>query len=92
MLWDPTLNAYTYTYNPTTAIFTATAGDPVAWLDFNGKWGDDQPPNEPSIFGQAKYVAGPNGPKFKGLDRQMVCPSKPCIVLPFRIWSGNTTS
>lgn len=92
-LWDPTLNAYSYSYDPSTATFEAAGDDvPVAWLNFNGRWGDDQPPNEPSIFGQAKYVAGPNGPKFKKLDRTEVCPSSPCVVLPFRIWADNSTS
>ncbi|KAJ5334837.1 Vacuolar protein sorting-associated protein 62 [Penicillium brevicompactum] len=91
-LWDPTLNAYFYTYDSKTAAFDAVnSRDPVAWLNFNGKWGDDQPPGEPKIFGQAKNVAGPNGPKFKGLGRKLICPSKPCMVLPFRIWSGNST-
>lgn len=95
VLWDPVLNVYIYTYesDETTAEFKAVnSEDPVAWLDFNGRWGDDQPPNEPSIFGEAKNVAGPNGPKFKGLDRELVCPSKPCFVLPFRIFSVDETS
>ncbi|KAJ5816362.1 Vacuolar protein sorting-associated protein 62 [Penicillium robsamsonii] len=88
ILWDPVLNAYTYTYDKTTAAFEAVnSEDPVVWLDFNGKWGDDQPPNEPEIFGEAKNVGGPNGPKFKGLDRQKVCPSKSCFVLPIRTFS-----
>ncbi|CEJ57150.1 hypothetical protein PMG11_05855 [Penicillium brasilianum] len=87
-LWDPTLNAYAYTYDPTTGIFTPSSPDtPVAWLEFNGRWGDDQPPGEPTIFGEAKYVAGPDGPKFKTLDRKYVCPSTPCVVLPFRIFA-----
>lgn len=93
VLWDPVLNVYTYSYDKATAAFKAVnSKDPVAWLDFNGRWGDDQPPNEPSIFGEAKNVAGPNGPKFKGLDRELVCPSKPCFVLPFRIFSEDATS
>ncbi|CAG7918247.1 unnamed protein product [Penicillium olsonii] len=92
-VWDPVVNAYFYTYDAKTATFEAfNSKDPVAWLNFNGKWGDDQPPGEPEIFGEAKNVAGPNGPKFKGLGRKLICPSKPCIVLPFRIWSGNSTS
>lgn len=91
ILWDPTLNAYAYTYNTSTRTFHAIRAEfPVAWLNFNGKWGDDQPPNEPEIFGQAKYVAGPDGPKFKSLDRKYVCPSTPCIVLPTR--TANATS
>ncbi|KAJ5797914.1 uncharacterized protein N7503_007210 [Penicillium pulvis] len=89
VLWDPTLNAYAYTYDPATATFASdtSASYPVPWLNFNGQWGDAQPVGEPSIFGEAKYVAGPNGPKFKTLDRTHVCPSTPCIVLPFRIWA-----
>ncbi|KAJ5718702.1 hypothetical protein N7488_004348 [Penicillium malachiteum] len=86
ILWDPTLNTYAYTYDPSTGKFTGDGKSPVAWLNFNGRWGDAQPPGEPSIFGEAKYVAGPNGPKFKTLSRKKVCPSTPCIVLPFRIW------
>ena len=96
VLWDPTLNAYTYTYDPVTRTFSAASdGEPVAWLNFNGQWGDDQPPNEPSIFGEAKYVAGPNGPRFKALNRTHVCPSTPCVVLPFLIFASinqNVTS
>lgn len=88
VLWDPILNAYAYTYNTETGAFTGSdPGVPVAWLEFNGRWGDDQPPGEPTIFGEAKYVAGPDGPKFKGLNREWVCPSKPCVVLPFRIFT-----
>lgn len=90
VLWDPVLNAFVYTYNTTTKVFQASANDPVAWLNFNGKWGDDQPLKEPSIFGEAKNVGGPNGPKFKSLDRQLVCPSKPCLVLPFRTFANTT--
>ncbi|KAJ5692340.1 hypothetical protein N7462_001763 [Penicillium macrosclerotiorum] len=92
ILWDPILNAYTYTYDPSTQVFAAATVEPVAWLNFNGRWGDDQPPNEPSIFGEAKYVAGPNGPKFKSLNRTHVCPSTPCIVLPFRLFAVNSTA
>lgn len=89
VLWDPTLNAYAYTYDPSTAVFNPSGPDvPVAWLEFNGRWGDDQPPGEPEIFGEAKYVAGPDGPKFKVLNRKLVCPSSPCVVLPFRIFAG----
>ncbi|KXG46120.1 Vacuolar protein sorting-associated protein 62 [Penicillium griseofulvum] len=91
VLWDPVLNAYIYTYDKTAGFAAVNSEDPVAWLDFNGKWGDDQPRNEREIFGEAKNVAGPNGPKFKKLDRQQVCPSTPCFVLPFRIWSAENS-
>lgn len=93
ILWDPVLNAYSYTYHLSTATFEAASPKfPVGWLNFNGQWGDDMPPHEPEIFGEAKYVAGPNGPKFKGLVRKHVCPSTPCIVFPFRILTEDGTS
>lgn len=87
VLWDPTLNAYAYSYNTSTAAFEAyDPAFPVHWLSFNGHWGDDALPGGPELLGQAKYTAGPVGPQFKGLDREEVCPSKPCVVLPFRTW------
>ncbi|KAJ5885047.1 hypothetical protein N7495_009557 [Penicillium taxi] len=74
-LWDPTLNAYSYVYDPSTATFTSGPGEfPVSWLYFNGRWGDDKPPNEPTIFGQARYMAGPDGPQFKDLNRNSSIP------------------
>lgn len=93
VLWDPVLNAYSYIYHPSTATFeTANLDFPLGWLNFNGQWGDDKPPHEPEIFGEAKYVAGPNGPKFKNLVRKHVCPSTPCIVFPFRMLAEDGTS
>lgn len=92
-LWDPTLNAYSYTYDVSTGAFTAADDNtPVAWLNFNGKWGDDQPEDEKEIFGQAEFVAGPNGPKFKSLNRTEVCPSSPCVVWDAIVLAGNETS
>ncbi|KAL3466712.1 hypothetical protein BJX64DRAFT_215109 [Aspergillus heterothallicus] len=86
-LWDPTLGAYAYSYASDTQTFQPyDPSYPVNWLDFNGRWGDDALPGGPELFGQAKYVGGPTGPKFKSLDRELVCPSSPCIVLPFRVW------
>ncbi|KAJ5116258.1 hypothetical protein N7456_000606 [Penicillium angulare] len=88
-LWDPTLNAYAYIYNTKSKRFTAADSEsksPVGWLEFNGRWGDARPRGEKTIFGEAKYMAGPNGPKFKVLDRKHVCPSSPCLVLPFKTW------
>ncbi|OJJ34138.1 hypothetical protein ASPWEDRAFT_52428 [Aspergillus wentii DTO 134E9] len=88
VLWDPTLSAYAYRYDPSEATFQPyDSSHPVNWLNFNGQWGDDALPGGPELVGQKKYAAGPNGPKFKSLDREQVCPSKPCIVLPFRIWT-----
>ncbi|KAL5049910.1 hypothetical protein BDW71DRAFT_194907 [Aspergillus fruticulosus] len=88
VLWDPALGAYAYGYVPATQTFEPyDPSYPVNWLDFNGRWGDDALQGGPELFGQAKYVAGPNGPKFKNIQREEVCPSSPCIILPFRIWS-----
>ncbi|KAL1997578.1 hypothetical protein VTN02DRAFT_1433 [Thermoascus thermophilus] len=65
VLWDPTLSAYAYRYEADGQTFTAYDGRaPVGWLAFNGRWGDDAPP------GQARYTAGPRGPRFKHLVRQ----------------------
>ncbi|BDD63402.1 hypothetical protein MPDQ_007011 [Monascus purpureus] len=81
VLWDPTLSAYAYSYNADTAQFQPyDASYPVSWLQFNGQWGDDKLPGQKEIFGQSKYSAGPNGPKFKKLVRKDVCPSGLCIV------------
>lgn len=87
-MWDPVSSAYAYSYDDTGRTFKAyDASYPVNWLYFNGRWGDNALPGGPEIFGEKKYTAGPNGPKFKKLEREAVCPTRPCIVLPFRIWS-----
>ncbi|KAF7196890.1 putative vacuolar protein sorting-associated protein TDA6 [Pseudocercospora fuligena] len=90
-VWDPTLSAYFYSYTPANDSFRAY-GDaaPVNWLLFNGQWGDDKyPESDPrqecflGIDGLCKYSSGPNGPKFKDLDRENVCPDgKECVVSP----------
>ena len=85
-LWDPTLNAYAYRYDNATQRFQPYDDQfPLNWLDFNGHWGDDALPGGPVFFGEAKYTGGPTGPKDKALVREEVCPSKPCVVLPFRV-------
>ncbi|KAE8354262.1 hypothetical protein BDV28DRAFT_164363 [Aspergillus coremiiformis] len=90
-LWDPILGAYGYEYDASEKTFQPyDIGYPVNWLNFNGQWGDDALPGGPELFGQKKYAAGPNGPKFKTLVREKVCPNNPCIVLPFRIWENQT--
>ncbi|KAL2219209.1 hypothetical protein M432DRAFT_338204 [Thermoascus aurantiacus ATCC 26904] len=89
VLWDPTLSAYAYRYDAASQTFTAYDDSaPVNWLYFDGQWGDDALPGGPEILGEAKYTAGPNGPKFKHLVREEVCPSDPCIVLPFLTWKA----
>lgn len=92
VLWDPASGAYAYSYAADTQTFEAyDSSYPVKWLDFNGKWGDDALQGGPELFGQAKYTGGPNGPKFKNLQRDKVCPSSPCIVLPFKTWDAEST-
>ncbi|OOF90832.1 hypothetical protein ASPCADRAFT_58511 [Aspergillus carbonarius ITEM 5010] len=90
LLWDPIVSAYAYSFHASSQMFQPyDLRYPVNWLEFNGQWGDDALPGGPELFGQAKYTAGPNGPKFKQLVRSNVCPSSPCVVLPFRIWNES---
>ncbi|PWY92886.1 vacuolar protein sorting-associated protein 62 [Aspergillus heteromorphus CBS 117.55] len=87
-LWDPIQSAYAYSYDAARRTFQPyDRSFPVNWLGFNGQWGDDALPGGPELFGEAKYTAGPNGPKFKHLVRETVCSDSPCVVLPFRTWS-----
>ena len=74
-LWDPTLSAYTYSYDRASQKLTPyDASAPVNWLYFSGRWGDDAPPKgspgQKVIFGQKRYVGGPTGPMDKRLDRE----------------------
>ncbi|OAP57611.1 hypothetical protein AYL99_08349 [Fonsecaea erecta] len=86
LLWDPLVNAYVYSFDNSTGVFTAYNGqDPTAWLDFAGRWGDNQlsdsTPGQIDVFGERKYVAGPTGPKDKDLGRANVCPTgKSCSI------------
>ncbi|KAK2775437.1 hypothetical protein FQN52_004007 [Onygenales sp. PD_12] len=89
ILWDPLLSAYAYSYDNATGKFTPfDARWPVQYLYFDGRWGDQQLPDDAegqeNVFGQRKYVSAPNGPKFKGLVREKVCPDsvEVCIVWP----------
>ncbi|TPX26693.1 hypothetical protein DIZ76_012155 [Coccidioides immitis] len=80
-LWDPTLSTYIFKYDRTAKQFSTYDGHtPVNWLNFDGQWGDEQLPDDAegqkTLFGQRKYSSGPNGPKFKELDRKNICPSK----------------
>ncbi|KAL1630667.1 hypothetical protein SLS54_000538 [Diplodia seriata] len=84
LLWDPLLSAYFYNYTNATGTPTFTPlGDgsaPTSWLNFLGKWGDEEYPEDDDrqqlLFGGAvaKYASGPTGPVDKQLDRKDVCP------------------
>ncbi|KAK4495108.1 hypothetical protein PRZ48_013435 [Zasmidium cellare] len=90
-LWDPTLSAYFYSFDPASSSFTPYGDAPApGWLNFNGKWGDDKIPESDSrqdctfgIDALCQYQAGPTGPKDKDLNRTNVCPDgKDCPVYP----------
>jgi len=94
-MWDPTLSAYyasvSFASGTTTPVFAAyDSTTPVNWLNFVGKWGDEQYnssyPGQYDVFGQYRYSGGPTGPEAKDLNRgEGTCPSgdsAPCIVLP----------
>ncbi|KAK2624594.1 hypothetical protein QTJ16_005787 [Diplocarpon rosae] len=85
-LWDPTLAAYYYTFEPQEKLFApAVKETPVNWLYFEGRWGDDQFPRgregQEEFHGYVKWLPGPKGPLDKHLDRVDVCPPKrACVV------------
>lgn len=79
-LWDPTLNLYSYTYDPksdTVRASDVTPDVPEAWFHFHGRWGDKAyPMDDPRQYrfaGELHYGSGPTGPKFKELDRTSIC-------------------
>ena len=76
--WDPLGSTYVYRYEADSGTFTAYGDAPVEWLDFQGRWGDEEYPDsdgrQVNLFGQKKYADGPTGPVDKGLDRNKVCP------------------
>jgi hypothetical protein len=103
-LWDPTLSAYYYSYNPLSATNgTFTPSDPsypTAWLYYLGKWGDEQyldsDPRQVNFLNLSvewKYVSGPTGPLDKDLNRTEACPGNAslCTTLSaLPITSGST--
>ncbi|KAL8703987.1 MAG: hypothetical protein Q9201_002857 [Fulgogasparrea decipioides] len=93
-LWDPVASAYFYSYNAASDSFSAYDGtSPTSWLQYVGKWGDqqypDSDPRQKKILGiaaTAKYTGGPTGPRDKYLNRPDVCPPRnntKCFVSPF---------
>ncbi|KIX05879.1 uncharacterized protein Z518_03852 [Rhinocladiella mackenziei CBS 650.93] len=92
VFWDPLPGAYMYELDAESGSFTSYNGvDPTGWLQFSGRWGDNQLPDDAegqiNVFGQRKYVAGPTGPKDKDLARNDVCPDDEdnCLVMPILV-------
>ncbi|KAJ9623970.1 Vacuolar protein sorting-associated protein 62 [Taxawa tesnikishii (nom. ined.)] len=79
-LWDPLLNAHSYTYNHTEGILRSsllTPRAPTSWFYYRGHWGDKfyplSDPRQYRFAGQYHYVSGPSGPRYKNLGRKDVC-------------------
>ncbi|KAJ4267760.1 Vacuolar protein sorting-associated protein 62 [Fusarium torreyae] len=58
---------------------------PTSWFHFRGRWGDEvyslADPRQWRFFGQYHYVTGPDGPRFKTLDRGKMCQTRKCRIL-----------
>ena len=96
-LWDPALNAHSYTYNYVndelrSSNFTPKA--PTEWFYYTGHWGDKFYPLSDSrqyrFAGQYHYVNGPVGPRFKSLGRRRVCPGRPSDPCAIRTYLGGS--
>jgi hypothetical protein len=79
VMWDPLLSAKFYKFDAGRSAFSAYDGQaPTAWLNFKGRWGDQEYPNsdkrQVKLFGQAKFSGGPTGPADKQLNREKICP------------------
>ena len=94
-LWDPSLNAPSYTYDhksKTVRASTRNPNVPISWFNYAGHWGDKyyplSDPRQYRIAGQYHYVNGPTGPRFKNLGRKKVCqaPGKKCNI---RHWANK---
>ena len=57
---------------------------PTSWFHFAGRWGDEvyslADPRQWRLFGQYHYVTGPDGPKFKALNRSKLCQLDSCHI------------
>jgi hypothetical protein len=66
---------------------------PTSWFHYRGRWGDEvyslADPRQWRLFGQYHYVTGPNGPRFKTLDRGKMCQRQNCKIL-YNLDSKNT--
>jgi len=79
VMWDPLLSANFYKFDAGNSAFSAYDGQaPTAWLNFKGRWGDEEypesDPRQVKLFGQAKFSGGPTGPVDKQLNREKICP------------------
>ncbi|KAF2147024.1 uncharacterized protein K452DRAFT_282010 [Aplosporella prunicola CBS 121167] len=79
-LWDPLLNAHSYTYDYAADKLRASALTPQAptnWFYYKGHWGDKfyplSDPRQYRFAGQYHYVNGPLGPRHKNLGRKRIC-------------------
>jgi hypothetical protein len=58
---------------------------PTSWFHYRGRWGDEvyslADPRQWRLFGQYHYVTGPNGPRFKTLNRGKMCQRQNCKIL-----------
>ena len=91
-LWDPSLNAFWYTYDVGSDEFKGMDGmgeteNPVGAMEFRGRWGDQQyadgDERQSSWLGWRRFVDGPTGPWDKELVRDGVCPDggfRGCVV------------
>ncbi|KIW05551.1 uncharacterized protein PV09_03429 [Verruconis gallopava] len=89
-LWDPVLNMKSYTYDYKKDLLRASTLNPTAptsWFYLWGHWGDKfyplDDPRQYRFAGQYHYVNGPLGPRFKSLDRALICQianRKPCHI------------
>jgi hypothetical protein len=94
-LWDPARNTYAYFYdyeadaagNTSTSLVPAASNPeaPTGWFHYGGPWGDELYPladrRQWRLFGQYHYITGPQGPKFKFLERRKVCQTERCTVV-----------
>lgn len=57
---------------------------PTSWFHFSGRWGDEvyslADIRQWRLFGQYHYVTGPDGPKFKSLNRSTLCQAEKCRI------------
>ncbi|ATY59307.1 vacuolar sorting-associated 62 [Cordyceps militaris] len=89
ILWDPVASAYFFHLDPDSSRLTRlspSASDPAtsnltSFFYFDGIWGDDEysqdDPRQRKVpwVGLKRFVAGPQGPAFKGLVRKGLFPN-----------------